>query len=77
MVIPRADSSSSNCATAGDISPVSRYDHCPFQIFSELLRADAPFLERRRCCSSNLNDGPVSNQCSCNVSIRQWPRTMK
>src|ERR1700722_16261990 len=49
----------------------SRYDHCPFQVFSELFRADAPFLKRRRCCSSNLNDGPVSNQCSCNVSIRQ------
>ncbi len=48
----------------------SRYDHCPFQVFSELFRADA-FLKRRRCCSFNLNDGPVSNQCSCNVSIRQ------
>ncbi len=22
--------------------------------------------------SSNLNDGPVSNQCSRNVSIRRW-----
>jgi hypothetical protein len=31
-----------------------------------------PFLKRRRCCRSNLNDGPVSNQCSCCVSIRQW-----
>ena len=24
------------------------------------------------CCRSNLNDGPVSNQCACSVSIRQW-----
>ena len=50
----------------------SRYDHCPFQVFSELLRADAPSLERMRRCRSNLNDGPVSNQCSCSVSIRRW-----
>ena len=55
----------------GAFEKEARYDHCPFQAFSELLRADAPFFKRRRRCHSNLNDGPVSNQCSGDVSIRQ------
>ena len=51
---------------------VSRNIHSPFQILSKLLRADSPSFERRRRCRTNLNDGPMSNQCSRSVSIRQW-----
>ena len=71
MAIPRADSSSSKLRYRRGYVTGSGHDDCPFQVFPKLFRADAPVLKRRRCYSSDLNDGPVSNQCSRSVSIRQ------
>ena len=31
-----------------------------------------PSIERRRCCRSDLNEGPVPNECECNFPVRQW-----
>jgi len=31
-----------------------------------------PSIERTRCCRSDLNQGPVSNERECNLSVRQW-----
>ena len=31
-----------------------------------------PLIERRRCCRSDLDEGPVSNECECDLSVRQW-----
>lgn len=31
-----------------------------------------PSIERPRCCGSDLNQAPVSNERECNVSVRQW-----
>jgi hypothetical protein len=50
---------------------VSLYDDCPSQVLSEFSGNDMPSIERPRCCRSDLNQGPVSNERECNVSIRQ------
>jgi hypothetical protein len=44
----------------------------PFQIFSELGRDALPVAEMGRYCGSNLYEGPVSNECECNLPISQW-----
>jgi hypothetical protein len=49
----------------------SRYHHCPFQVLSELFGDDVPLIERRRRCSSDLNEGPVSDQRQRVCSVRQ------
>src|SRR5687768_5470850 len=51
---------------------VSWYDNCPSQVLSEFSGDDMPSIERTRCCRSDLNHGPVSNERECNVSARQW-----
>ena len=50
---------------------MSRYHHSPFQILSEFSGDDLPLIERRRCCRSDLNEGPVSNECECDFSVRK------
>ena len=50
---------------------MSRYHHSPFQILSVLSRDDLPLIERRRCCRSDLNEGPVSNESECDFSVRK------
>ena len=48
------------------------YDHCPFQILSKFSGDDAPSIERGRRCGSDLNDGPVLNECERGLTVRQW-----
>src|SRR6516164_5196447 len=77
MAIPRADSSSSNCATAGDISPSPDTSTAHSKFFSESSGDDAPLIERIRSCCSDLNERPMSDEfdCNlscCNLSVRQW-----
>ena len=56
----------------GRYLPVSRYNHCPSQVLSQFPGDDVPSIERRRCCRSDLNQAPVSNERECNLSVRQW-----
>jgi hypothetical protein len=70
MVIPPAGSSLSNCFTAGEISllPGTIIAHSKFP---ELAPDDLPVAEMGGYCGSNLNAGPVSNECERNFPIRQ------
>ena len=72
MAIPRADNSSSNSATAGDISPSPDTSTAHSKFFSESSGDDAPLIERIRSCCSDLNQRPMSDEFDCNLSVRQW-----
>src|SRR5207245_8800206 len=49
---------------------ISTHDHRPCQIFPELARADAPWLERGRRLRSHLNERPMPYQRQRGGSIR-------
>jgi hypothetical protein len=44
---------------------------CPFKVFPELSRADAPSLEGGRRHLPNLYQGPVPGKSQCRISIRK------
>src|SRR6202022_2694361 len=51
---------------------VARNDHCPFKIFPELARADAPLLQIDRRRLPDLYQRPVTRKRQCRFSIRRW-----
>jgi hypothetical protein len=51
---------------------ITRDDRCPFKVFSELSRANAPSLQSNRRPLPNLYEGPVPGKSRCRLSIRQW-----
>jgi hypothetical protein len=51
---------------------VSRYDRCPFQVLSERPRDDLPSIETKRRCRSDLKEGPVPNERTCDLPGWQW-----
>ncbi len=51
---------------------IARDDHCPFKVFSELSRANAPSLQSDRRRLPNLYEGPVPGKSQCRLSIRTW-----
>jgi hypothetical protein len=50
---------------------VTRYHHRPFEVLPELSRADAPLIEKWRCCRSDLNERPVPDEGECRLVVRQ------
>jgi hypothetical protein len=47
-------------------------DHCPFQVFPELSRANAPPLQSDRRRLPNLYERPVPGKGQRRLSIREW-----